>query len=202
MHIKSRPLWACPQNIKENLTSAFMSSDSSGLLWICVLTSSQRFFLFFLLSLHQRFMSAAVITVRTTWLQLLRANKVIIYPLKKKELEPTETSLSLKQKNKLGRRWHNDLLVLQQCNYKHDEGLVNLNDQLQYFIWSRHRVAGEIEGNVWSFSPDFYSKCDAVPAGNVGNVLICVFQEKELQDLAAMDMELQKIAAKLHENTA
>lgn len=53
---------------------------------------------------------------------------------KKKELEPTETSLSLKQKNKLGRRWHNDLLVLQQCNYKHDEGLVNLNDQLQYFI--------------------------------------------------------------------
>lgn len=157
---------------------------------------------FFLLSLHQRFMSAAVITVRTTWLQLLRANKVIIYPLKKKELEPTETSLSLKQKNKLGRRWHNDLLVLQQCNYKHDEGLVNLNDQLQYFIWSRHRVAGEIEGNVWSFSPDFYSKCDAVPAGNVGNVLICVFQEKELQNLAAMDMELQKIAAKLHENTA
>lgn len=121
---------------------------------------------------------------------------------KKKELEPTETSLSLKQKNKLGRRWHNDLLVLQQCNYKHDEGLVNLNDQLQYFIWSRHRVAGEIEGNVWSFSPDFYSKCDAVPAGNVGNVLICVFQEKELQNLAAMDMELQKIAAKLHENTA
>lgn len=49
-------------------------------------------------------------------------------PIKKEELEPTETSLSLKKKNKLGRRWHNDLLVLQHCNYKHDEGLFNLND--------------------------------------------------------------------------
>lgn len=27
------------------------------------------------------------------------------------------------------------------------------------------------------------------------------FQEKELENLAAMDMELQKIAAKLHDNS-
>ena len=29
-----------------------------------------------------------------------------------------------------------------------------------------------------------------------------VFQEKELENLAAMDTELQKIAAKLHDNSA
>lgn len=29
---------------------------------------------------------------------------------------------------------------------------------------------------------------------------ILVFQEKELENLVAMDMELQKIAAKLHDN--
>lgn len=37
----------------------------------------------------------------------------------------------------------------------------------------------------------------------VANVeIFYVFKEKELESLAAMDMELQKIAAKLHDNSA
>lgn len=34
------------------------------------------------------------------------------------------------------------------------------------------------------------------------NKMWSVFQEKELENLAAMDVELQKIAAKLHDNSA
>lgn len=143
MHIKDRPSWACPQNIKENVNSIFISSNSSDLLWIycCLPHSSSSLSLFtppphpilYLFSLHQCFMSAAGIRPRPTWLQLLTANKVLKCPLKRTRAYRDLSILSdFEAKNKLGRRF-----VLQHCSYKDDRRILNLNDQLR-FSSSKH----------------------------------------------------------------